>query len=445
MSLEDIPGPRGVPVLGNLGAYARDPLGCQTRWVAEHGDVVRYRLGGQEVVLVCDPDAVREVLAAGSDRLVKGRALAAAKRVVGEGLLTSEGDNHMRARRMLAPMFQPKELARLADVMVRSATEQIAPWTDGEVRDVAQEMMALALRVIARVLFHREVDGEVERIGAALDDSLTVVARLTIPIYERLEPLPFPSHVRFRRARGYLDRLVYGLIEERRQSGERPDDLSSRLLDAQDEEGDGGTLTDRQIRDEIMTLFLAGHETTANGLAWTFLLLAESPEAEARLADELRAVVGARPVAYDDLARLPYLRAVVFESLRLRPPVWNVARRTVVPFPVAGHELPPGTVVIVSPWVSHHQGRWFDEPEAFRPERWLHEDPRRTHKGTYFPFGGGRRVCIGEHFALMEMQLLLATVVGRVRLERADDRPIGMQPTITIRPKGGVRMRMHLR
>ena len=445
MSLRAIPGPRGVPVLGNLGAYARDPLGCQTRWVAEHGDLVRYRLGGQEVVLACDPDAVREVLAAGSDRLVKGRALAAAKRVVGEGLLTSEGDDHLRARRMLAPIFQPKELARIADVMVRSATEQIAPWADGETRDVAQEMMELALRVIARVLFHREVDAEVERIGTALDDSLSVVARLTIPLYERLEPLPFPSHVRFRRAREYLDALVYGLIEERRQSGERPDDLLSRLLDAQDEEEDGGTLSDRQIRDEIMTLFLAGHETTANGLAWTFLLLAESPDAQARLEDELGGTIGARAPEYDDLARLPYLRAVVFESLRLRPPVWNVARRTVVPFTIGGHELPPGTVVIVSPWVSHHQTRWFEEPEAFRPERWLDEDPRRTHKGTYFPFGGGRRVCIGEHFALMEMQLLLATVVSRFRLDRADDRVIALQPTITIRPKGGVQMKLHLR
>jgi cytochrome P450 len=177
-------------------------------------------------------------------------------------------------------------------------------------------------------------------------------------------------------------------------------------------------------------------------MAWTFQLLAETPAAAEKLHAELAETLGDRVPGYEDLARLPYLRAVVFESLRLRPPVWTVARRCVEPFDAGGRVLPPGTVVIVSPWVSHRQARWFDDPETFRPDRWLDADPRRTHRGKYFPFGGGRRVCIGEHFALMEMQLLLATIAGRFAFERADARPVRMQPTITIRPRGGLRMRL---
>jgi cytochrome P450 len=439
-TLRDIPGPRGLPILGNVLAYARDPLARQLEWIAEHGDTIRYRLAGQDVVLTIDPDAVRDVFTGKADAFVKGRALQQAKRVVGEGLLTAEGDKHLRARRMLSPIFSPAAIAEHARVMVETTSQHADGWRDGEVRDIAEDMAHSALAIIARVLFRGDVDDETRSIGHALEDALRVVARLTIPIYKLVAWLPLPSHVRFWRARRYLDALMYRLIDDRRKRGGEPTDMLGMLLAARDEEGDQKGLTDEQIRDELITLFLAGHETTANGMAWTFALLAESPEVEAKLVSELKSVLGDRPATLEDLPKLTYTKQVVFESLRLKPPVWNIARRATREVELAGYALPKDTVVIVSPYTSHRQARFFDAPDTFRPERWDGVDPRKTLRGTYFPFAGGKRVCIGEHFALMEMQLMLATVLRRYRLEPAYSSMPAMVPTITIRPQGGLPM-----
>lgn len=443
-TLRDVPGPRGLPLFGNVLAYARDPLARQLEWVASYGDTVRYRLAGQEVVLTVDPEAVRDVLIAKADAFVKGRALEQAKRIVGEGLLTAEGARHLRARRMLSPIFAPGALAAHGAVMVSTTQDHVRAWKPGEVRDIAEDMASSALAIMARVLFRGEVDGETAAIGHALEDSLRVVARLTLPIYRLVAWLPLPSHVRFWRARRYLDALMYRLIADRRrrlaEEREPPTDMLGMLLTARDDEGDERGLTDEQIRDELITLFLAGHETTANGMAWTFALLAESPDVLAKLVRELDAEIGDRPATVEDLPRLAYTRQVVLESLRLKPPVWNIARRATRDVELAGFALPKDTVVIVSPYTSHRQARFFADPDVFRPERFGAVDPRKAHRGTYFPFAGGKRVCIGEHFALMEMQLMLATVLRRYRLEPAYARMPRMIPTITIRPDGGLPM-----
>ncbi len=441
-SLDSMPGPPAFPVVGNLLTYARDPLGSQLKWVAEYGDLIRYRLGGQDVVLTTDPEIVRDVYTTRAHCFEKGRALKAASRVVGSGLLTSEGEAHMRARRMLAPLFQPKELPGYVATMVDETKRVTETLEENTTIDVAEELGGLALSIIARVLFHGDVATETERIGQALEDGLRLVARLSVPMYRYFEWLPLPAHVRFRRAKRYLDDLVYAQIEKRRADPDPPDDLLTRLLVAQDEEGDGGRLTDAQVRDEVMTLFLAGHETTANGLAWTLYLLAENPEAEARVFEELDRVLGGADPTHDELTELTYLRQVVNESLRLLPPVWNTARLVVEDYPCREWVLPPGTVVILSPYTSHRQPAFWGDPDRFEPGRFREESAvKRAQRHRYFPFGGGRRICIGEHFAILEMVAILAVLLRRHRFVRATDGPIGMIPTITIRPKGGLPMR----
>jgi cytochrome P450 len=434
-------GPKPRPLVGHLIAYARDPLGFQLGLAESVGAMAPYRLAGQDLVLVTDPGAVRDVFSAGSECLVKGRALQAARRVVGDGLLTSEGDAHLRARRMLAPIFAPKAIGRYAPLMVEASAKKLRGWRAGQVRDIAEDMAELTLEIIAQILFRRDIEGETAAIGAALDDALRLIARLTIPFYKRLEWLPLPSHRRFRRALRTLDALVYRLIDERRALRE-PDDLLSGLMAAEDDEGDGSALTDRQVRDEVMTLFLAGHETTANGMAWTFELLGRHPACDARLAAEVREVIGDRAPELADVERLPYTRQVILEALRLKPPVWNIARRAVQDVAIGGCPVARDTVLITSPYTSHRQAAFFADPEAFRPERWESGDPRRSHRYQYFPFGGGRRVCIGEHFSILEMTLILATVASRFRLEPAYEGEVKAQPTITIRPVGGLPMRV---
>jgi cytochrome P450 len=442
-SLDSMPGPPGLPVVGNLFTYARDPLGSQLRWVAEYGDLVRYRLGGQDIVLTTDPEIVRDVYTTSADRFEKGRALKAATRIVGNGLLTSEGEEHMRARRTLAPLFQPKELPRYVATMVEETKRRAGTLVEGSVVDVAEELGALALSIIARVLFHGDVASETEKIGVALEDGLRLVARLSVPMYRYFEWLPLPAHLRFRRAKRYLDELVYAQIAARRADTDRPDDLLTRLLAAQDEEGDGGRLTDAQVRDEVMTLFLAGHETTANGLAWTLYLLAEHPEIEEKVAAEIERVTGGADPTPESVAELTFLRQVVNESLRLLPPVWNTARLVVKEYACRDWVLPEGTVVILSPYTSHRQAAFWDDPDRFDPTRFEEEAAvKRAQRHRYFPFGGGRRICIGEHFAILEMVTILAVLLSGRRFERATDGPIGMIPTITIRPRGGLPMRV---
>jgi cytochrome P450 len=335
---------------------------------------------------------------------------------------------------MAQPAFHRERIAALGETMVAYAARTADGWRSGAELDAAREMNRLTLAIAGKTLFGADVEREADEIGAALTDALAAFKRLTNPLGVILDRLPIPGTLRVKRAATRLDATIYRMIDARRRSGEDRGDLLSMLLAARDDEGDGGGMTDLQLRDEALTLFLAGHETTANALAWTWHLLALNPDAEARLHAEVDAV-GDAPRA-GDLPRLAYTRAVLAESMRLYPPAWAIGRQPLEEFAAGGYRVRAGTVVLMSPWVTHRDPRWWTEPERFDPERWTPENEARLPRYAYFPFGGGPRKCIGEGFAWTEGILVLATLARRWRLRHAPGAEVGRQPLITLRPTG---------
>ena len=406
---------------------------------------MRFRLGPVFVYLVNDPELIRSVLVTRADRYHKGRGLERAKRLLGEGLLTSEDAVHLRQRRLMQPAFHRERISGYGDTMVRYAERVAERWKAGETRDVHREMVALTLAIVGKTLFDADVEGEADEIGGALTEAMELFNRLfTVPFGEILEKLPIPATRRFEKARGRLDATIARLIAERRKNPGDRTDLLTLLLLAQDTEGDGGGMTDAQLRDEAMTIFLAGHETTANALTWTWHLLSRNPDVEFRFHEELDRVLGGRLPAVADLPRLRYTEMVLSESMRLYPPAWIVGRRALVEHDLGGYRIPAGSILLLSQWITHRDARFFPDPLRFDPLRFTPEAQAARPKFSYFPFGGGPRVCIGEGFAWMEGVLLLATIARRWRLT-----PTGDEPTpaamITLRPKGGLRMRIESR
>jgi cytochrome P450 len=331
--------------------------------------------------------------------------------------------------------------------MAAYARRRADRWRDGEVLDVSREMAAYTLAVVGKTLFDADIEGESHEIGNALSAAIAAFTYSMIPLGDLLMKLPIPAVRRFRRGRERLDATIYRMIAERRATGDDRGDLLSMLLLAHDTEGDGSGMTDLQLRDEVMTLLLAGHETTANLLTWSFYLLSQNPEAEARLHSEVDALDDER-LGADDVARLPYARAVIAEAMRLYPPAWIVGRRAVAEYDLGGVTIPARSLILMSQWIVHRDERWWPEPEQFQPERWLPGgsalDPDRP-KFSYFPFGAGTRVCIGEQFAWMEGTLALATFARRWRLRLVEGHPVVPQPIVTLRSKHGMRMITHAR
>ncbi len=417
-----------------LRRLRRDPIGLVEE-LAAHGDVIAFRIGPQRLILVSDPELVREVLVVQGRAFMKGRALQEAKRVLGNGLLTSEGDRHLRQRRLLQPLFHQERVSSFAEAIVDEALRACGRWRDGEEADVAEEMSRLTLAVVARTLLGADVEDDARDVRESLTEVLESFDRFLLPGAGLLEHLPLPSSRRFRRAQQRLDRVIGRMIDERRSTSLTGPDLLSMLLRARDEDGSG--MGEEQVRDEVMTIFVAGHETTAQALCWTWYLLSEHPDVEERLHAELGSVLGVRPPTAADVPSLAFARAVVAESMRLYPPAWTIARRALREVELRGHTVPAGAIVVMSQWVIHRDARWFPEPERFAPERWLADDPGRP-RYAYFPFGGGNRVCIGERFAWMEAVLLLATIASRYELRVASGRPLALSPRITLRPAGGL-------
>ena len=424
---------------GHLRQFWRDRTGFLTRQAAL-GDVTYLKIGPQTIYFVNHPDLVRDLLVVSADKFVKGRALQRAKVLLGNGLLTSEREFHLRQRRMIQPAFHRNRIAEYARSMVEIAELTSAAWSDGEVRDIDKEMMHLTLRIVAKTLFNAEITDDADRIGAAMTTMVELFNFLLLPFSEWLEKLPLPQSRRFKRARRDLDDVMYSIIEERRRSGEDRGDLLSMLLSAQDED-DGGRMTDEQVRDEALTLFLAGHETTANALTWTWYLLSQNPEAEAKLHAELEAVLDGRDPTIDDIPKLKYTEAVLAESMRLYPPAWAIGRNVVEEHEFGGYTVEPGSLVLVSPYVLQRDPRFWDRPADFVPERWESVSVKEAGaQGIYFPFGGGVRRCIGESFAWTEGVLLIATVARKWRFRLEPEQKIGLSPQITLRPKFGMRM-----
>lgn len=431
------PGPRNPPLIGHLNSFRKDAPRFLLKLAQTYGDVVYYRLAGQDIHLVSSPELIREVLITQQHSFMKSRMLQRAKSLLGEGLLTSEAPTHTRQRRLVQPAFHRERLAGYAQAMIDYATRTRDQWRPGEI-DVAGEMMRLTLAVVAKTLFNSDVDDEAAAIGEALAAILGLFEIVMLPFSGLLEKLPVPSVRRFQRAKTRLDQTIYRIIAERRASGQDAGDLLSMLLLAVDEEGAGG-MTDEQVRDESLTLFLAGHETTANALTWTWYLLSQHPDVESKFHAEIDAL-GGSPLTPDDYTRLSYTEMILAESMRLFPPAWGIGRMATKPVTLGSYSLSPGDIVIMSPYVVHRDPRYYPQPDRFDPERWTPERKAERPKFAFFPFGGGARVCIGEHFAWMEGVLMLAAIAQRWKLSLAADQKIDHRALLTLRPKYGMRM-----
>ena len=426
----------------SLGPLNSNPLEYFTRIAREYGDIVGLRILNFKTIFINHPDLIEEVLVTNARRYSKGRVLRANRHVFGEGLLTSEGDFWLRQRRLSQPAFHRARVASYATTMVEYAQRMLSNWRSGEERNVHSEMLRLTLQIVGKTLFDADVERDAQDVGKSLELLLEIGANFRRTIFVP-HWLPTPANLRVKREVAQIEKIIYRIIGERRASGHDTGDLLSMLLVAQDE--DGSRMTDRQLRDETITLFLAGHETTASTLSWTWWLLSQNPAAEAKLHAELDAVLGDRPPTLDDLPKLVYSGQVITESLRLYPAAWGLARLAVEGHEIAGYPVTKGMGLTMAQWVVHRDPRWYDAPEEFRPERWENDSLKRLPRFAYFPFGGGPRQCIGNTFALMEATLILATIARKFRLRLVADHPVVPLASITLRPRYGVRVNLESR
>jgi cytochrome P450 len=432
------PGPKAHFLSGHLPEIRRDQLGFYLHSARTHGDCTMLRFGLKRIFFVNHPDLIEQVLH--SRNFTKHFALRMNRLLLGNGLLTSEGDFWLRQRRLIQPVFLRERIASYAPDMVASAQKQIASWHDGDVRDIHAEMRELALTIAAKTLFGADVTGQSAAVGLALKEAMGTFSQRFFRVLRIPESVPTPGNLRIRRAVRRLDAILYGLINQRRaEAGQN--DLLSILLHAR-HESDGTGMTDKQLRDEAMTLLLAGHETTALALSWGWYLLAQHPEVAQRLEAELREVLGGRPPTVADLTRLRYTDMVVQEVLRLYPPAYAIGRQAISPCTIGGYSVPAGATVLMSQWVVHRDPRYYDEPERFHPERWTDGLARRLPRYAYFPFGGGQRVCIGNTFALMEVNLILATIAQRFRFARTPGPDVQPRPQLTLQPDRPILLRL---
>jgi cytochrome P450 len=433
------PGPKGLPILGLALDVRNDALGTLQRLAREYGDVVNMPVMGMNRVLLNRPEYVQQLLILEHAKLHKSTLT---KLVVGpllgQGLLISEGDFWRRQRRLAQPAFHRSRTNEYAPVMVECALERMRDWHGGETRNIAEEMMKLTLEVAVRTLFGTSLAGDSDTIGKAMTFLMRHYLRRARTPWRVPESWPTPANRRARREVEYMDSLIYGIISDRKKDTQPRNDLLSLLMAAMHD--DGSQMTERQVRDESMTLFVAGHETTALSLAWTWYLLGENPAAEARLHEELSAVLGGRPAVVSDLEKLSYLNAVVHESLRLYPPAFIMARMNVETVSVGGYEIPPRSTLLASQWVMHRDARFFEQPEQFIPERWLDGLESRLPAGAYFPFGDGPRRCIGQGFAQLETALVIAAIAQKFSFRLKKGFPVVPEPLVTLRPKYGIEM-----
>jgi cytochrome P450 len=443
------PGPRGAPIVGCLRTFRADPLKFLVETARAYGPVAHLPLGLVEAYLVSQPGGVKRVLQDNSENYGRQtRGFQALRMTLGSGLITEDGAFWKRQRRLAQPAFHKARLAAFGDIMARAANEMTerlrAQATQGQPIDVAPEMSRVTLAILGRSLFSLDLDGAAEAVGQAV----VVVLRHTIETVHALIPLPralpTPRNRRFAAALRTLDKVVMDSIAERRRDGVDRGDLLSMLLAARDEETGEG-MTDRQLRDEVMTLMLAGHETTAMTLCWTLYLLSRHPAARRTLEAEVDRVLGGRVPSTEDLPRLPYTRMVIEEAMRLYPPAWGVTRSIAHDDEIDGFAVPAGAIVIVSPYTTHRDEALWPNPEGFDPDRFDAARESARPRYAYFPFGGGPHLCIGAGFAMMEAQIILATLAQRLRLDLVPGHPVEVEPLVTLRPRHGIQMTLHPR
>jgi cytochrome P450 len=434
------PGPKPHFLIGNMPLASRSPLAQFSAWAREFGDIFYYRATWIHVYFLNHPDLIEAVLVRNYQGVLKDHVIRKSRWFFGEGLLTNEGESWLRQRRLAQPAFHRDRVAGYAKIMTSYASEMLDGWNADEPFDIHQQMMQLTLRIVVRALFSVEP----EQIGA-ISTAMNIMMRNSTGIRLLLPPiaryLPTPGMIGFRRAVRELDQAVYRIIAARRKDERDSGDLLSMLMQARDE--DGGRMNDKQLRDEVMTFLLAGHETTALTLSWTWHLLAQHAAVEDQLQAELERVLGGRAPEFSDLPALAFTERVIKESMRLYPPAWSLARTVVSGFELRGYQIPAGANVVMSQWIMHRDPRYFADPEKFHPDRWLPERAQKLPRFAYFPFGGGPRQCIGNSFAMMEATILLATIAQRFRLRATSDEEIVPIPSFTLRPKSGIEMTAH--
>jgi cytochrome P450 len=428
------PGPEQGFFDGLRSPFRQEPLGFMTRAAREYGDIVCLRFFNLRTYLLFHPDHIEDVIVNNARKFIKGRILRANRHLFGNGLLTSEGEFWLRQRRMMQPAFHRSRIANYASTMTDSATRLADSWRPGQELNLHEAMMRLTLEIVGKTLFHADVERDAPQVG----ENLHILLEYTMDFRRLLMTprwLPTRRNRQAKQAVRNLTEIIDRIIQQRRDSGEDAGDLLSLLIHAQDE--DGSRMTTQQLRDEALTLFLAGHETTASTLSWTWLLLAQNPRVEQKLHAELDSVLSGRTPALDDLPRLPYTNHVLTESLRLYPPAWAMARLAIEDHSLGGYPVPKNTGIAAVTWIVHRDPRWYTEPEQFHPERWEGDLLKKIPRFAYFPFGFGPRQCIGNSFALMEAALVVATLAQRFRFTPLSDHPVVPLPSITLRPRLG--------
>ena len=431
------PGPKPHFLIGNMPLASRNPLAQFSQWAKEFGDIFYYRAAWIQVYFLNHPDLIEAVLVRNYQNFLKDHVIRKSRWFFGDGLLTNEGDSWLRQRRLSQPAFHRDRIASYARTMTGYTGQMLDGWKDGETLDIHQEMMQLTLRIVVRALFSVEA-GQIGAISTAMNIMMrnSTGIRLLLPPAARY--LPTPAMIQFRRAVRQMDETVYKIIAERRRNEIDSGDLLSMLMQARDE--DGGGMNDKQLRDEVMTFLLAGHETTALTLTWTWYLLTQHREVEEKLHAEIYQVLAGRAPELSDLPRLTFCDQVIKESMRLYPPAWSLARTVISPFDLRGYTIPAGANVVMSQWIMHRDPRYFSDPENFDPARWSPERAQKLPRFAYFPFGGGPRQCIGNSFAMMEATILLATIAQRFGLSGVSNEEVVPVPSFTLRPKNGIHM-----
>jgi cytochrome P450 len=444
----DVPGPQGYPIVGALPKVLKDPLPFLSQAVRDYGDVVCLGgVGAQKFYLVTHPRDVERVWKTHHRNYVRGSNFQLLKPLGGNGLFLNEGDSWRTQRKLLQPSFHVTRLMGMVDAINASIAAKLQRWrreiTPGEPFDLEHEMMDLLIEISVKTLFGTEVAGDSATVHETITTAFSILHRRVLSAVPLPWWVPFPSHVRFLRAVAGLEEVVYRLIGERRRSGVEGNDVLSTLLSVRDEAGE--PMPDRQIRDEVVTMLVAGHESTGASLSWALYLLSRYPLVAQRVEQELAEVLGGRTPGFQDLPRLPYLAMVLKESLRLYPPFWMLTRTPVVDDVLSGHRIPAGSILMFSAYVTQRRPDFWPNPEAFDPERFTPERSEGRPQFAYFPFGGGPRLCIGGRLAEMQSLLVLATVLQRYDFHAVPGRRVEPAAMLSLRPKGGLWMTMHER
>ncbi|MEL7315166.1 MAG: cytochrome P450 [Cyanobacteria bacterium J06559_3] len=443
--LEQLPRPKAHFLLGHSTSFAKAPLQFLCNCAEQYGGIVPLRLGVSPACLLADPDIIMEVLRERTVFTKNTPGWQAIRTLVGRGLLGSDGDYWARQRQLTQPVFHQQRIIAYGDLMVQATEKLLRTWQDDTTRDVHQDMMRLTLDIVMQTLLSVDLEGEAaQAIAHALDLSMQWFSQQQKQGFLLPNNFPLPLTRRYLAAVNAMDELIYQLIQQRRASKDDTGDLLAMLLQVKDET-DGSQMSDRQLRDELTTLVLAGHETTANAMAWTWMLLAQNPAVATQLHQELDAVLQGRSPTVVDIPQLPVTQAILKESMRLYPPVSLIARSASQAYVLQSYQIPKNCIILMSPWVMQRSDRYFEEPLAFKPERWQSDLEKQLPKGVYIPFGEGPRICIGKGFAQMEATLILATLAQQYQLDLMPEATIEPLPSITLRPKGGVRMTLRRR